>query len=82
MRFIRLLRESCNQQLCLFSNWFKHNNLLINVNKTKTIRLTSSTINLKENLLVRLDGKTIEQTHSAKLLDVTLHQTITSPQMG
>lgn len=60
----------------MLSTWFKDNNLHINVNKTITVRFIAPTANLQDSVLVRLDGKIIEQASSAKLSGVTLDQTL------
>ena len=65
------------EQVCELEDWFDHNNLILNVPKTKEmiIDFRKKVISPPPPLIIK--GETVEQVSSFKLLGTTLNNTIT-----
>jgi len=73
------IRQTLNNELSAISNWCNMNMMALNINKTKSMLITTSRKrqNLTENLDISLNGETLEAVNHEKLLGVIVDDNLT-----
>ena len=77
---VKSLNKQVNYDLKNLSNWLKANKISLNVGKTELVLFTSSKKQLDCDLKIKLNGKRLYETDSAKYLGIQIHKRLTWKQ--
>ena len=77
---VKSINKQGNYDLKNLSNWLKANKISLNVGKTELVLFTSSKKKLDCNLKIKLNGKRLYETDSAKYLGIQIDKRLTWKQ--